>query len=96
MSYNARRTQRISSSVLILLFLVLSAAWLSGCRAEECKQMERCCTAIQDFEGVGEACSKLTAGLNDADTCSSVIYAAQAMLETREGEMPEACVLADE
>lgn len=95
MNANTRRTQRISSPILILLLLVLSVGWLSGCRAAECKQMDRCCAAIQDDEGVGEACDEMTAGLSDPDTCRSVIHAAQAMLETREGPTPEACLLVD-
>jgi len=93
MRSNARRTARISSP-LIFVGLLFAGALLGGCSPAECKQMTRCCAAIQDMQGVGDACGKLSAGLNDADTCLSVIYAAEAMLEAREGELPEACVLA--
>ncbi|AWV88235.1 hypothetical protein [Bradymonas sediminis] len=95
MSYNTRRAKRISSSLLLFFGLLLGAAWLSGCQAPECEQMTRCCAAIQDFEGVGKACGEMTAGISDPDTCRSVVSAAQAMLETREGDIPEACVLAE-
>lgn len=93
MGSNTRGTRRISWA-LIFLCLLLAGALLGGCSPAECKQMTRCCAAIQDMEGVGDACGKLSAGLDDADACLSVIYAAEAMFEARGDAPPQACMMA--
>lgn len=94
MSYNARDCQRISSSIYFLVCLFFSAVALTGCQAPECAQMDRCCAAIQQVEGVGEACGEMTASVDTPQACRAVVSAAQAMFEERDEALPEACAVA--
>lgn len=83
--------KRISLIMFVICAGALALAFLSGCRAEECQKMSRCCDAIQDHEGVGGACGELAEGVKDPDTCRTILRTVDAMFEQRDEALPQAC-----
>lgn len=75
----------------LLILLLASLVFLSGCRAPECQQMMSCCEAIRDVDGVGPACGGLAEGTRDPTTCRDVVRTISYLFEDSGEELPEAC-----
>ena len=73
---------------IVALILCLS---LTGCRAAECQQMLDCCEKVDQFDGVGGACSGLADDTRDPQTCNDVLRTIGYMLKDRDEPVPEVC-----
>ena len=80
----------------LLLYIGIAVALaiaLTACRAPECKQMTRCCEAVEDLEGLGASCAGLADDTSDPMTCRDVVRTIGYMLEDRDKAIPESCQL---
>lgn len=78
-------------TLLFAAVLFGAVALSTGCRAEECRKMTKCCAAIEGEEGVGGACGDLAQGVKDPETCRTILKTVEAMYDRREEELPAAC-----
>lgn len=82
---------RTLHKILIAAALILSTV-ATGCRAQECQQMQRCCQALADLEGVGQSCDELAKQTKDPTTCRAVLRTLTYLVEdSGQDELPEQC-----
>jgi hypothetical protein len=74
-----------------LVIVMLAASSLLGCRAEECRQMMRCCEAIEAEDGVGAACGEMATDVKRPRTCRTILRTVNHMFEERGEQPPAVC-----
>lgn len=80
--------RKFLSMFMTLMFLSIAAL---GCRHSECRQMQRCCEASVDVEGVGHTCGAMSKDVRDPTTCRTITRTLRYMLEDKGEKIPEAC-----
>lgn len=73
------------------MIVIAVAVVLASCRAAECQQMDDCCAAVDDLDGLGAACAELAGDTRDPMTCSDVVRTIGYMLEDRDETVPPSC-----
>lgn len=75
----------------ICLVLIPLAVVLTGCPAEECRQMKACCAEVSDREWVGDSCGDLAKDVQDPNTCRTIVRTIRQSAESHDETIPEAC-----
>lgn len=74
-----------------LILLIASSTALLGCLDDECRQMQKCCAAVQGVAWVGSSCGELASGVRDPGTCHTITETIRHTFAERGEEPPEAC-----
>ncbi len=86
------RMGRMRLHILLLAGLAITvAAMTAGCRSKECARMMTCCQAIEDVDGVGNACGSRASSVEDPKTCKTILETVGHMFEEKEADLPAAC-----
>lgn len=86
------RMRRVRIHILWLVGIAIALTVMtSGCRSKECARMMNCCQAIEEVDGVGNACGSRASSVEDPKTCKTILETVGHMFEEKDAELPGAC-----
>jgi hypothetical protein len=80
--------------VFYTIITLASFVVITGCKPDECRQMQACCDEVKGEPGMGQACGDLAQNVTKPETCRSVVQTVSYMYVDRGLELPAACKVA--